>query len=156
MGRRIDFDAALAERDANLLTFSMGGRDWVVPPGDVDTLTAFASMVENLGAMSMVDQVNFVVEFITSQLAEVDREPFREMRRRVRPPLKMLGQLAEEIAMEVTGSPLDGPSRSDISARMRRLESGPISSSEDTLPPPSPGSESATGSRSPSGSSPAE
>ena len=154
MGNRIDIDAALAERDANLLTITLGGRDWVVPPGDVETLKQFVGMVDVVQTAALANQIDWIVDFIVSQLAEADQEAFRETIRRTRPPLPQLGRIAEAIAMEVSGRPLDTPQDSRIAATMRRLESGPISSSAGTPQPPWPPSPPATGSTSPNGSSP--
>ena len=101
MARFKDFDAAEAERKGEPITFRLGGKEWTAAHVGAATFLAFSRQSAEGGPAAMTG----FDDYITSTLAEDQREPFHAMLAEHDVQLSTLIALMQWIVEQATGNP---------------------------------------------------
>jgi hypothetical protein len=130
MARFKDFDAALAERTNDPITFALGDRTWTAEHVDAETFLLFVRKASNGGD----DLLLAFAEFIDTALPEDEVKEFHEMLRRRDVPLALVMEVAKWIIETAAGNPtgavsssVERPSRRGQRPRVVSLSGGSTS-----------------------------
>lgn len=108
MARFKDFDAALAERDDDPITFKLGGRVWTAANVNAERFLRFVRQASGGGDALVLA----FMDFMDATLPERDREPFHEMLDEKNVPIGVFIDTAKWIVEAAAGNPTDAATSS--------------------------------------------
>ena len=101
MARFKDFDAAESERKGEPITFALGGREWTAAHVNAHNFLTFSRTIAKGGT----DAITGFDDYITSTLAEDERDDFHAMLGEKDVQLGTLMQVSQWIVEQATGNP---------------------------------------------------
>ena len=108
MARFKDFDAALAERNGEPITFKLGGRQWTANHVNAETFLVFVRHASEGGDALVLA----FADFIDAALPEQDRQAFHAMLNTHDVPIDVVMDLAKWVIEQAAGNPTDAVSQS--------------------------------------------